>query len=250
MTKEEKLQLSLERARHREEAKGIGTQSERLIHMTLKYYLEPDEDAHEVKIGRYTADIFRKDTDHILEIQTRSFEKLENKLKAFLPEHKVTVIYPCVRYKYISWVDPETGETTKKHKSPRTGRPVDALPELYKLKDDLFLPGLSFLIILMDVEEYRLLDGYSKDKKHGSHRMERLPLSIEDEILLSSPEDYKQFLPPDLPETFTRADLMKGMHLEGRRGSNAINVLERTGVIERCGMDSRKILFKRKGLIK
>ena len=33
--------------------------------------------------------------------------------------------------------------------------------------------------MMMDMEEYRLLDGWNKDKKRGSHRMERYPIAID-----------------------------------------------------------------------
>ncbi len=240
-----RLELALERARHREELAGIGTQSEKLVHLTLKYYLEPDESAHEVKVGRYTADIFRKETGEILEIQTRAFERLKKKLEAFVPKYPVTVVFPCVRTKYLAWVDPETGEISKRRRSPRKGQIQDVLPELYRLGEDLFLPRLTLMILMMDVEEDRLLDGWSHDKKRGSHRMERLPLSIEEPVILSDIKEFAVFLPEGLPETFTRETLMKALHLQGRKGGNAITVLERTGVIERIGKEGRKLLFQR-----
>ena len=60
---------------------GIGTLSEKTVHSVLKYYLEPDTSFHEVKTGRYVADI--RTPDGIYEIQTRQFNKLRNKLEAF-----------------------------------------------------------------------------------------------------------------------------------------------------------------------
>ena len=47
---------------------GIGTLSEKTLHSFLKNYLEPDSSFHEIKVGRYVADI--KKDGYITEIQT------------------------------------------------------------------------------------------------------------------------------------------------------------------------------------
>ena len=96
---------------------GIGTLSEKTVHSVLKNYLEPDTTYHEIKTGRYVADI--RTPDGIYEIQTRQFNKLRNKLEAFLPEYSVTVVYPIPHIKYLRWIDGQTGEITPARKSPK-----------------------------------------------------------------------------------------------------------------------------------
>lgn len=254
---EERLALAIERARKRM-PEGIGTQSERLVHAALKYYFAPDETSHEVRIrGKradgstysHVADIFQKERGHIYEIQTRGFERLRQKLEDFLGEYKVTVVYPIPHIRYISWVDPETGESSEKHKSPKTGRTSDILPEIYALPDVMLHENLEFLAVLIDMEEYRYLDGWSRDKKRGSNRMERLPLKIEKEEILKTPEDYLALVPDSLPDPFFRAELMKALRLSGRKGSNAVKVLERAGVIEHIGQIERKFIYVRKDIV-
>lgn len=248
MTGNERLLKAVERARVRY-PEGIGTQSERLVHCALKYYLEPDESAHEVRIpsasGGHVADIFQKERGHIYEIQTRGFGRLREKLTDFLSQYTVTVVYPAVRTKYLCWVDPETGEISKRRKSPRTGRFSDVLPEVYELEDLAVRPGLEVLVILLEVEEYRLLNGWSTDKKHGSSRIERLPLSIMGETVLKTAEDYRQLIPSNLMDPFFRTDLMRSLGLSGRRGSEAVTALIRTGAIEKIGQTDRKYIYAR-----
>ena len=62
---------------------GIGTLSEKTVHAILKNYYEPDEDRQEIPIEKYVADIYAN--GEIIEIQTRQFNKMRNKLTAFLP---------------------------------------------------------------------------------------------------------------------------------------------------------------------
>ena len=56
----------------------IGELNESSLHNELKYILESDSTYHEVKIGGYIADIFKNNT--AVEIQTRQFNKLSNKI--------------------------------------------------------------------------------------------------------------------------------------------------------------------------
>ena len=45
-----------------------------------------------------------------------------------------------------------------------------AFKELYKIRPFLKNENLRFRFALIDMEEYRLLNGWSKDKKKGSER--------------------------------------------------------------------------------
>ena len=105
---------------------SIGTYMERTLHAELKRLLEPDETRHEVRYKGYIADILNE--DGIIEVQTRSFERLRGKLSCFLADVRVTLVFPAVRQKWLVWVDPETGETTKKRRSPKAGTVCSALP--------------------------------------------------------------------------------------------------------------------------
>lgn len=247
MTEQEQLELAMQRAGGRLR-QGIGTQSERLMHSTVKYYLEPDESCHEVPIGSYVADIFRKDTGQIIEIQTKGFDRLRDKLEAFAADYPVTVVHPIIREKYLCWVSPETGEVVSRRRSPRRGRPTDILPEIYRLPNLQNHPNLSFVALMVDAEEYRLLDGWNRDKKRGSHRMERYPLAIAGQIRLEKPEDYAALLPqpPALPEVFTRKDLSAAIRLSAKSTAFAVRVWERAGSLYMSGKQGRQYLYKRR----
>ena len=242
MTADERLTLALERAQKRP-GQGIGTQSERLIHSTIKYYLEPDDNCHEVPVGSFIADIFQKNSGHIYEIQTRGFDRLRGKLAAFLESYIVTVVHPVVREKYLCWVNPDTGEITKRRRSPRRGRPTDILPEIYRLPDLQNHPNLRFMAFLLDVEEYRLLDGWSHDKKKGSHRMERLPLAVQEPVIIADKADYAALLPA-LPEPFTRKALAASIKLSPKNTAFAVRVLERAECIEQTGKQGREYVYR------
>ncbi len=221
----------------------IGTLGERSLHAVLKRFLQPDENCHEVRLGRYVADIL--DETGVTEIQTRQFFRMKKKLAAFLPEHAVTVVYPVSRCKWISWLDPDTGETGGRRRSPKTGRKYEIFRELYSLREYLTHPNLRFMVIMVDVEEYRALDGWSRDRKRGAHRVERVPVGIGESYLLACLDDYMSFIPDELPEKFTARQFARASRLSEAVAQRGVNVLRHVGAIELCGKDGRAYLYRR-----
>ena len=159
---------------NRFERTSIGTLGEKTLHLVLKFALEPDQANHEIKVGNFYADI--KNENGIIEIQTRNFNTLRKKLTLFLEENIVTIVFPVAQKKYLLWIDNENGEVTKRRKSPKNGSAYEIFFELYRIKQFLTHPNLRFKIILINLVEYRNLDGWSKDKKKGA-REKRLPVT-------------------------------------------------------------------------
>ena len=65
--------------------------------------------------------------------------------------------------------------------------------------------------MLIDLEEYRFLNGYSKDRKKGSTRSDRIPTALYACEAIMSISDYQKLIPDMLPETFTVKDYAKAM---------------------------------------
>ena len=215
---------------------GIGTLGEKTLHAALKAYYEPDAESHEIKIGRYIADIVGE--NGIIELQTRSFDKLRKKLEAFLSVAHVSVVYPVAAVKKLLWIDPQTGEISKPRKSPRKGVAQDVFRELYKIRPLLSHPNLSIRIALLEIEEYRCRDGWSADGKKGATRCDRIPSVFIKEIVLNTPSDYRQLLPEILPSPFTAKDYQKAAGIRLSDAQTALLLLYELGVvarIEKCG---------------
>jgi len=235
---------ALERVLRDERAhnKGIGTLREKALHAVLKQYLEPFEDSHEVKIGSYVADIVGE--NGIVEIQTRGFNQLRKKLSTFLEVASVTVVYPIVHTKWLVWIDPETGEATNKRKSPKRGTVYDAFYELYKIKMLLNHPNLRLHLILVDMEEYRHLNGWSHDRKRGSSRYERIPIALVEEMIIGASEDYHKLIPPGLPKQFTSRDYGQASSLSMNGSQTALNVLHHMEAARRVGKQGKLYLYE------
>lgn len=222
---------------------GIGTYGEKTVHSVLKNYLEPDYSNHEVKVGNFVADISNK--EGIIEIQTRDFNKLRRKLTAFLTLSPVTIVYPIPSSNWIRWINPQSGEISPPRKSPKTGKPYGIFPELYKIKNYLKDPNLHIHIILINTEEYRLLDGWSKDKKKGATKCDRIPTEIIEEISINSLADYNCLIPSNLEEPFTSKDYKKATGIPISHAQTGLNILHYVGVLDRVGKKGNAYLYSR-----
>lgn len=225
-------------------SQGIGTLGEKTLHAVLKLYFDSDPAHHEISVGPYVADI--RNEDGFIEIQTRGFDRLRDKLELFLKEGPVTVVYPVPAVKWLSWID-EDGRASSKRKSPKRTNACEILPELYKIKPFLGREGLHFCITLLEVEDYRLKNGWSKDGKRGSTRFERLPVALLDEIWLNAPEDYLALVPETLPDPFTVKEFSKAAKISLSKAVAGANVLFSVGALERVGKVRNAYLYRRLG---
>ena len=218
---------------------GVGTLGEKTLHAVLKRMIEPDLSRHEVKLGRYTADVLNE--HGVFEVQTRNLHKLKPKLTALLPYWPVTVVVPVVETKWLLMMDPETGELKERRRSPKRGRAAAILPDLAYLKPLLKDPNLSILLVRLEGEELRK-PGHSRWRPVTP--LEFAPTSFLGTERLQTAEDYAALLPPDLPKEFTARELAKALGLPAGQGGAAANVLAFMGAIRQTGTKGRAFLYE------
>lgn len=221
---------------------GFGTLQEKTVHAVMKLYYEPDIDYHEVPIEGYIADIYTG--SRIIEIQNGNFNRLRDKLNAFLPLYPVMVVLPIPHNKWVIYMDEESGELSGKRKSPITGSIYSAFPELYKIKSFLTHPNLSFAFPLIDMDEYRLLQSRGKGKRRKGSRYDRMPLALYDEILLERPEDFIQVIPYELEEPFTVKEFAKAAHIRRDLAQMTLHILYSMELVARPGKRGREYLYE------
>ena len=223
------------------ESLGIGTLGEKLLHRILKYYIDPDENNHEIEYLGSVADVING--EGIFEIQTRSLERLVPKLEKFLEKSPVTVVYPLFSEKNVIWFDKQTGELTPPRRSPKRATPADALIEIYKLLEFLERPGFSIELIFLKGDEYKLLDGWDKSKKRGATKLDRIPSSIDTTVTVRTREDCVCLLSDSLPHPFTAKQFYKLIGHRGRTAYYALRALVNIGIIHEFGKLKNAKLF-------
>lgn len=222
---------------------NIGTYKEKTLHLALKRYFEENNDYHEVPTNGFIADIRRDGV--ITEIETHGFSGLGPKLKAYLPEYKVNLVYPLAAKKYVSWIDPDTRQITSRRPSPKKENVYDAIFELVRILPHVKHENLNIVVMLLEMDEYKLLDGWSYDRKRGAHRFERIPIDVFDMIEISTDADYIKYIPESCTDRFTVKDFAKGAKIDTYTAQAVVKVMEARGVIEKLGKEGRSFIYSR-----
>lgn len=234
------------------ERDGIGLLAEKRLHSVLKRWILDDLTRHEQNVAgrdgkptRFVADILTADGE-IFEIQTGDLYPLCRKIAFYMEQtdHPVTVVHPLIGQKQINWIDPGSGEITHRNRSTKHETPLSVLGELKPFLPYLGHPRFSLCLPLLALEEFRLLDGWGKGGKRGSHRFELIPTELMEVWQLASLADYLALYPRELPSPFTAKVFGKYTRLRGYALYGALAVLEGLGACRKCGKEGRSNLYE------
>ncbi|MBQ5316820.1 MAG: hypothetical protein J6I96_04630 [Oscillospiraceae bacterium] len=223
--------------------KGIGTKGEGSVHAVLKNYFENDQESQELSVGRHIADIVGE--RGIIEIQTSHFSALREKLAAFLPNTHVTVVYPVFLNKRIVSLS-EDGEVLRSRISPLKGTAFEIFRELFPIAHFLKDKNLSFVIMILDCDEYRIPPAAIGKPARRHDRLsvtDRFPTKLIDEISIEVPCDWEKLIPCLRNDGYTTSDLSELIHLPRKYTSVALSVLHRGGIIKRIGKRGRSFTY-------
>lgn len=240
---EEAVRLALDRFnKYKDVSGGIGTLAEKTIHAALKNYFA-DEEYQEVPLCGFVADALT--SDGVFEIQTRHFYTQKRKLEAFLPEHRVCMVYPVRYRRTVNWIDPETGEIGKGRKSPKIDRGYGIFHELYGIRDFISNKNISFCIMYINSDEYKYLDGYGANRKIRASRMDGVPTELVAEVNLCAPEDYLLFVPKELYGCeFNSHSFAKHAKIDIGTAQKTLIILRELGVARQTGRVQSGIVYR------
>lgn len=224
----------------------ITTYKERSLHRSLKKHFCADEDKHEIKVGRYVADVL--DGNTIFEIQTGSFSPLRKKLQFYLEntDFEIVIVRPIAQNRHIIWLDEESGEMKKaprlssKHENLASG-----VADIHYIADFLGNKRISFCFVLMEIDEIRLLNGYGKQKKIRATSVDRVAGEIYSLHYINNKNDIAKALFPCLPDSpFGREELSKSLKLGGLKLWSAQKLLLETDLLK-CEKNGNKLIFEK-----
>lgn len=225
--------------------KGIGTKGESTVHAVLKNYYEPYQDRQEQSVGGYVADIIGE--DGIIEIQTSQFSHLKEKLRAFLQVSRVTVVYPVYVKKKIITIDGDTGVIKSKRTSPLKESPYELFRELFPIAEFLKNENLSFRIVLLEADEYRIPPECLGKKKNRRGRLsvyDREPTALVDEIAIDNVYDWERLIPCLFDTDYTTADLALRAGISRADAQLALSALYRGGIVVRSGKEGNAFTYR------
>lgn len=88
-----------------------------------------------------------------------------------------------------------------------------------------------------------MLNGWSKDKKIGSSRFDRIPTELVEEVEINCLQDYMQFVPYELEGSFTSKEFAKAAHIPTQLAQTVLNILYHVGTVTRVGKEGNQYLY-------
>ena len=143
-------------------------------------------------------------------------------------------------------MQPDTGEIAKPTRSTLRETPLHAIAQLRPFLPYLTSGRLSLCLPAIEVEEYRLLDGWGKGGKRGSHRFELIPVKLFEVYRLSAREDYLAYL-PELPAEFTAKEFAKLAKIPVSLAQTTLLLLTELHIVLRTGKQGNAYIYELNG---
>ena len=221
----------------------IGLLNEKPLHAALKDWYALPGDRREVLVDRYVVDIVRGDL--LIEIQTRNFAAISRKMAGLVERARVRLVLPIPREKWIVKLAGDGQSVSSRRKSPKRGKFEDVFQELVSFPHLLAHPGFSLEVLLTQEDEIRRYDGSQGWRKKGWVVSERRLIDVVGRCVLGCPADASAFLPPDLREPFTTADLAQAIRRPRRLAQRMAYCLRKMEAIVPQGKRGNAVLYVR-----
>ena len=221
---------------------SIGELRERSLHAALKRWYALPGDRAEVPLQGYVIDLVRHDT--LIEIQTGSFAKLARKLTRLVRDHRIRLVFPIARRKWIVTTGPD-GSVLRRRASPKRGAYRDLFAELVRIPHLIGNPNFTLEVLIVEVEELRCADGQGRWRRRGISILDTRLLEVCDQRTFRTPADFARLLPPHLEEPFTNRTLAAAGAMPPSLAGMTTYTLRRMGALELVGRRNRAYLFAR-----
>ncbi|NND01650.1 MAG: hypothetical protein HKN91_02585 [Acidimicrobiia bacterium] len=208
----------------------------------MKKWYSQSGDAVEVPVDGFVIDLVRDDL--LIEIQTRGFSGIKRKLRTLLDlGHSVRIVHPIAVEKWIVKLD-DSGEEISRRRSPKRGAPADVFSELVSFPRWVAEVGLEIEIVLTHEEEVRAHQPGKAWRRKGWVVIERRLLGVVDGTAINSTADLLAFLPDQLPDEFTTADLAEATGRPRRIAQQMAYCLREADVIAIAGKRGNALIYR------
>jgi hypothetical protein len=218
----------------------IGLLNEKPLHASLKEWYRRDGDRVEVPLEGFVVDLVRD--RELIEIQTRGFASIRNKLDRLLDLYQIRLVYPVAAQKWIVKLD-GGGREVSRRRSPKRGIAADVCAELVSFPSLLSHPNFTLEIALIEEDEVRRPDAQKGWRRGGFVIEERRLMSVLDTVQITSPADLVGLLPRDMPDPFTTADIADGLGRTRHLAQEVAYCVRVSGAVEVVGRDKRGVLY-------
>ncbi|MBU3181278.1 hypothetical protein [Clostridium psychrophilum] len=222
------------------EENGINVKNEKSLHSSIKQWYVTAGDRFEVKIDKYVIDLVREDS--LIEIQTKNFSAIGNKLRDLVKYNKVMLVHPIAVEKYIVTTEC-TNQVISRRKSPKKGKLVDLFDELIRIPDLIVEDNFILEILMIKEEEIRCKDGKGSWRRKGISIKDRKLLEVVEKVTFKKEKDFLIFLPNELQENFTNKDLAKALKVTVFKARKITYCLKKMKIIKEVGKLKNELIF-------
>ena len=226
-----------------QDAAGIGELNERSLHRALKARYAVPGSLTEHAVDGYVADIVTG--DGIIEIHTGIFWPLKRKLPRLLEQHRVTLVHPIARDRYIVKPTADGKGIMSRRMSPKHGSVFAIFAALASIPTLLGNSNLALEVVITVEEEVRVPDARRNRRRGGWTTVDRRLVEIVDIHRIEHMADLFAMLDAKLPAEFTTADLANAMHSSRRLGQQAAFCFRESGLSEICAKDGNALVYRR-----
>jgi len=224
------------------EQNGINIKNEKSLHSSIKQWYVAEGDRFEVKIDKYVIDLVREDS--LIEIQTKNFSAIGNKLRDLVKYNKVMLVHPIAIEKYIITTE-VTDKVISRRKSPKKGKLVDLFDELIRIPDLMGSDNFILEILMTKEEEIRCKDGKGSWRRKGISIVDRKLLEVVEKITFAEQKDFLRFLPEELPVNFTNKTLAKVLAIKVFKARKITYCFRKMKIIKEVGKIKNELIFER-----
>ncbi len=219
---------------------GIGTLRESSLHADLKLWYKESEDQLEVPVENFIIDIVRNNL--LIEIQTNNFSTIKRKLERLIENHKVLLIHPIVKDKWIINIDIQSNKTIRKRLSPIHCSYLDIFDELIRIPNLISNPNFTIELPLVQIEEFRRNDGKGSWRRKGWSIYDRKLVKVIEKKVFHTPIDFLMLKPTTLKTPFTNAELAYSIEKPLKLAQKMSYCLRKMGILKVIGKKGNFLL--------
>jgi hypothetical protein len=221
----------------------IGSLNERPLHAALKTWYAQPGDKIEEQVDGYVIDIVRGAL--LIEIQTGGFSSIKRKLLDLVTRHRVRLVYPIAREKWIVKLAGDGQIPLSRRKSPKRGEYHHLFGELVSFPALMADSSFTLEVLLVQEEEQRHHVPGRAWRRRGWVTQERRLLQVLERRAFRTPQNLSDLLPPELPQPFTSLDISHALRQRRRLATQTAYCLREMGAISPVGKRGNTILYER-----
>ncbi|MBS7614559.1 hypothetical protein KEJ18_02340 [Candidatus Bathyarchaeota archaeon] len=215
--------------------------NESSLHSAAKAWVAKEGDKFEVLVDGFVVDIIRGDL--LIEVQTRNFSAVREKLQSLVKNHSVRLVYPIAAEKTIVHVN-ENGKVVRRRASPKKGQLIDLFDELVRIPHLVREKNFELMVLVTKEEETRCNDGRGSWRRRGISIRDHHLKGVVGSFQFKHVDDYRCFLPKNLVQPFTSRQLSQHLDVSLRLARRMTYCLREMGVLKIEGKIRRALLYK------